>query len=285
MNRLRWILLGALAGLMCGCGALIDRATARFAADLERAVLNYDSPDIVERGLPAFLLTLEARREANPNDPALLRSLSSLTATYAGLFVDDEAAARRMHARALEYAEQAACSAGSSLCGAVELPFRDFEPEVAKIGANELKTAYSLGVAWVGWIAAHRADYAALADLPKAERLLQRVAELSPEHDRGAVWLYLAVLNSQRPPAAGGRPDLALQYFERARAISGGDNLMVEVFLADSYARLLFDRELWVERLEHVLAADPAKPGFTLANHIAQARARVLLEQTARIFD
>ena len=275
----------AAAVVLGGCGALIDRATANFAADLERAVVNYDEPGVVEHGLPAFLLILEARREANPDDPALLRSLASLTGTYAGLFADDGAAAQRMNARALNYAEQAACREASVLCGASDLPFGEFESRVAAVGPADLETAYSLGVAWVGWIAAHRADYAALADLPKAERLLERVAELSPEHDRGAVWLYLAVLNSQRPPAAGGRPDLARTYFERAREVSGGDNLLVEVFMADALARLLFDRELWVERLEHVLSADPARPGFVLANHVAQARARDLLDQTARIFD
>ncbi|PKL95990.1 MAG: hypothetical protein CVV18_03375 [Gammaproteobacteria bacterium HGW-Gammaproteobacteria-8] len=274
-----------MAGVLSACGALVDRATANFARDLERAVVNYDEPGVVEHGLPAFLLILEARREANPDDADLLRTLSSLTATYAGLFIDEEAAARRMNARALNYAERAACIDGSVLCGAADLSFLDFEQRAEMIDSTELETAYSLGGAWVGWIAAHRADYAALADLPKAELLLQRVAELSPEHDDGAVWLYLAVLNSQRPPAAGGRADLARSYFERAREISGGRNLLVDVFMADSYARLMFDRELWVELLDRVLAADPDQPGFVLANQIAQARARELHAQTARIFD
>lgn len=285
MTLLRTLLMVAVAVGLSGCGALVDRATANFARDLERAVVNYDEPIVVEHGLPAFLLILEARRQANPDDAALLRSLSSLTGTYAGLFVDDDLAAQRMNTRALDYAERAACIDGSLLCGAADLPFLEFEQRVAAVDVAELETAYSLSVAWVGWIAAHRADYTALADLPKAELLLQRVAEISPEHDQGAVWLYLAVLNSQRPPAAGGRPDLARQYFERAREISGGRNLLVDLFMADTLARLNFDRELWVERLESVLEADPNQPGFVLANQVAQARARELMTQTTRIFD
>ena len=107
---------------------------------------------------------------------------------------------------------------------------------------------------------------------------------MAPEHDDGAVWLYLGVLNSQRPPAAGGRPDLAEQYFRRSREVSSGRNLMVNVFMADEYARLVFDRELYVELLEEVLEADADQPGYVLANRIAQARARELLAKTDDIF-
>jgi len=277
-------LLLLLAPALAGCGALIDRAATRFAEDLERAVVNYDEPLVVERGLPAFLLILEARRQANPEDAELLATLASMTGTYASLFIDNPDSVARMTERALGYARQATCLRGTPLCGAVDLPFSEFEPVAAGLDPDQVELAYTLGTAWVSWIAARSQDYAALADLPKAERLLERVAELEPTHDDGAVWLYLAVLNSQRPPAAGGRPELARQLYERAREVSDGRNLIIDVFMAEELARLLFDRELFVERLEAVLAADPDQPGYVLANHIAQARARELLTQTDEIF-
>jgi len=270
---------------LAGCGALIDRATSNFAGDLEQAVLDYDEPRVVEHGLPAFLLILEARREADPDNPELLLTLASLTGTYAGLFVDEPAAVRRLARRALDFAERAACTSDSQLCGLTERPFSEAERRINAFAADDVGLAYTLGAAWVGWIAAASSDYAALADLPKAERLLERVAELDPDHDDGQVWLYLGVLNSQRPPAAGGRPDLARAQFERARAIAEGRNLLVDVFMADEYARLMFDRDLYVDLLEGVLAADPEQPGFGLANRIAQARARRLLDRTTEIFD
>ncbi len=279
------ILIAAQLLVLAGCGALIDRAANNFSRDLEQAVVNYDSPVVVERGLPAFLLILEARLGNSPDDAELLQSLASLTATYSGLFLGEPDVQRSMTARALDYAEQAACARGSQLCKARGMPFLGLEPVAAELGEHEIETAYALATAWVSWIAAHSNDYAALADLPKAELLLERVAELSPSHDDGAVWLYLAVLNSQRPPAAGGRPDLARQYYQRAREISEGRNLLIEVFMADEYARLVFDRELYVQLLERVLSADPDQPGYVLANHIAQQRARQMLERTARIFD
>ena len=270
--------------LLGGCGALIDRATTNFANDLEQAVVNYDEPLVVERGLPAFLLILESRRQASPDDAELLINLASLTGTYASLFVDDAASRRRMAARALEFARRAACLEGTPLCDAGERPFEAFEARVTELKPEHVEIAYSLGTAWVTWIASASSDYGALADLPKAELLLEEVAEMAPEHDDGAVWLYLGVLNSQRPPAAGGRPDLARKYFERAREISSGRNLMINVFMADEYARLTFDRELYVELLEQVLQADPEQPGYVLANRIAKARARELLDRTDELF-
>jgi tetratricopeptide (TPR) repeat protein len=276
--------LTLFALVLAGCGALIDRATSNFAADLEQAVLNYDTPLVVERGLPTFLLILEARREANPDNADLLIDLASLTGTYASLFVDEPQSARRLARRALDYARTATCIADSPLCEVSDRPFEVFEQAVTELQPDDVEIAYSLGTAWVTWIASASSDYAALADLPRAELLLQRVAELDRGHDDGAVWLFLAVLNSQRPPAAGGRPDLAADYYERARELSDGRNLMINVFMADEYARLLFDRELYVQLLEEVLAADPEQRGYVLANRIAQARAREMLARTDEIF-
>ncbi|HMB38627.1 MAG TPA: TRAP transporter TatT component family protein [Wenzhouxiangellaceae bacterium] len=277
-------LVVATALLLGGCGALIDRATTNFASDLEQAMVNYDEPLVVERGLPAFLLILEARRQSNPDDADLLVNLASMTGTYASLFVDDADGARRMSERALGYARRATCIEQTPLCNAGEKPFEEFEQRVGLLEPVHVDMAYALGTAWVTWIASASSDYSALADLPKAELLLETVADMAPEHDDGAVWLYLGVLNSQRPPAAGGRPDLAEQYFRRSREVSSGRNLMVNVFMADEYARLVFDRELYVELLEEVLEADADQPGYVLANRIAQARARELLAKTDDIF-
>ena len=278
------VIVIAAALLLGGCGALIDRATTNFANDLERAVVNYDEPLVVERGLPAFLLILESRRQASPDDAELLINLASLTGTYASLFVDNAESSRRMAARALEYTRRAACLEDTPLCDAGARPFEAFETRVTELKPEHVEIAYALGTAWVTWIASASSDYGALADLPKAELLLEKVAEMAPEHADGAVWLYLGVLNSQRPPVAGGRPDLARKYFQRSREISSGRNLMINVFMADEYARLMFDRELYVELLEQVLQADPEQPGYVLANRIAQARARELLDNTDDLF-
>ncbi|NKI34466.1 hypothetical protein HFP89_04725 [Wenzhouxiangella sp. XN79A] len=273
------------APMLSGCGALIDRATSNFAADLEQAVVNYDEPMIVERGLPTFLLILEARLQANPGNARTRLTTAELTGTYAGLFAEQPQRQRRLATRALDHARRGACDAVAALCRIDDGDFEAFEARLQELPTAAVDEAYVLGTVWAAWIAASSDDFRALADLPRVEALLEWVAERDPNHDDGAVWLYLAVLNSQRPPAAGGRPDLAREQFERARRISQGRNLLIPVLMADEYARLMFDRDLFVELLEGVRDADPQQDGYVLANRIAQQRARDLLDQTSRIFD
>jgi len=271
--------------LLSGCAAVIDRATGQFAEDLEAAILGYDTPKVIDAGLPAYLLLLEARLQNDPDSVALRLSTARLTSTYASLFATDPAAQQSLNQRALNHARHAACTAEAELCGLGRVDFASFEELVKRLDPADLDLVYALATVWTAWIDAHSSDYRALADLPRVESLLAWVVEIDPVHDDGAPWLYLAVLNSQRPPAAGGQPDKARTYFDLAREHSSGKNLLINVMMADSYARLLFDRELYVRLLEQVLASEVEDPQYTLVNQIARARARELLQQTVEIFD
>lgn len=282
MSRL--FLFPLLLGL-AGCSAIVERQTAQLSGDLETAILQYDDPATVADAIPAYLLLLEARLQSRPDDAGLYLTTARLTGTYATLFGGGEASARRLSARALAHARKGACLRATTLCDLQEIGFESFEQRVADLNRSELEAAYLLATAWVGWIDTHSDDYAALADLPRAQALLDRVVEIAPEHDDGAAWLYLAVLHSQRPPAAGGRPELARRHFERARRVSAGRNLLVDVMLADHYARLLFDRELFVSSLERVIESEVDAPEYRLANAVARERAEELLNETERIFD
>lgn len=282
--KFRFLLLPALLTLT-GCAAIVDRQTRQLADDLDSAIRQYDDPATVADALPAYLLLLEARLQSNPDDSDLRLTTARLTATYATLLGGNEASARRLTARALAHAREGACLGSRLLCDLHELPFEDFEQRVGKLEKAQLVAVYLLATTWVSWIDVHSGDYAALADLPRAQALLDWVVATSPGHDDGAAWLYLAVLHSQRPPAAGGRPELARRYFEQARQASRGHNLFVDVMFADHYARLLFDRELFVSALERVLASKVDAPDYRLVNAIARQRAGELLKRTERIFD
>ena len=76
----------------------------------------------------------------------------------------------------------------------------------------------------------------------------------------------------------GGQPALAREHFEAAIALTGGRNLYAKTLMAEYYARLTFDQALHDRLLSDVLAADPAEPGFTLMNVLAQQRAAALVE-------
>ena len=52
------------------------------------------------------------------------------------------------------------------------------------------------------------------------------------------------MLNSLRPEAIGGKPELGCSHFEKAVQVSGGRNLYAKTLFAQFYARLVFDQEL-----------------------------------------
>ncbi|MFU8830957.1 MAG: TRAP transporter TatT component family protein, partial [Wenzhouxiangella sp.] len=196
-----------------GCVNLLDRAAVNFADDLESAIRSYDDPSTVEAGLPAYLLLLEARLQSRPDDAALLLTTARLTTTYATLFGNaQQKTEQQLTRRALDHARAGACAHSSRLCGLNTLHVEDLEARTTHLLSGDLDAVYVLATTWTSWIAAHSDDFMALADLPRVERLLEWVAEREPSHDDGAAWLYLAVLNSQRPPAAGGQPRKARTY-------------------------------------------------------------------------
>lgn len=282
---MRALALIAFALTVSGCAGVIDRATEQFADDLETAIREYDDPTLVADGLPAYLLLLEARVNANPGAPSLRLSTARLTGTYAALFTEDPLRYQRLNARALEHARIGACLSSKRLCDLGRLDFDAFDQRIMALQPDDLDALYVLATTWTGWIDANSSDYNALGDLPRVERLLAWVADKQPEYDDGAVWLYLAVLNSQRPPAAGGQPEKARRYFDQAREITAGDNLLINVLMADSYARLMFDRDLYVALLREVIDSEVDTPEYRLSNAVARHRAETLYQQTEAIFD
>jgi hypothetical protein len=108
--------------------------------------------------------------------------------------------------------------------------------------------------------------------------------ELDETYGDGALHGYLGILNSLRPPALGGRPEVAQAHFERAIELSSGRDLSVKVEYAKRYARLVFDRDLHDRLLREVLAADVDAPGYTLFNTLAKLEAQELLASSQEYF-
>ena len=106
---------------------------------------------------------------------------------------------------------------------------------------------------------------------------MQQVLKLDNDYENGAAHLYMGVLSTLLPPALGGKPDIGKRHFEQAIHLSQGHNLMAKVMYAEKYARLVFDKELHNRLLQEVLQTDPAVPGLTLMNTLAQKQAKALL--------
>jgi len=277
--------LAALSALVfaAGCASLVGKASDKLAAQLGSAVTNSNDPATVRDGLPAYLLLMDGLVEGqSPGDKrnaSLLFAAAELNGAYAGNFTGgDRERAKRLAAKALDYARRGTCVQDKTLCAAIDKDVDTFHAAVAAAPAGNIAGHYALAAAWVGFLQANSEDWGAIADLPKIEALLARVVATDPGHARGMPRVYLGVLNSLRPEALGGKPDVARSHFEAAIAMSQGRNLYAKTLMAEYYARLVFDQALHDRLLSEVLAADPAEPGFTLTNVLAQERAKALVD-------
>ena len=264
-----------------GCAVLELKDT------LPRAILNQQDPAIVRDGAPAFLIIVDALVEAAPYDTDYLLLASKLYSAYAGAFAStDEIRAKRLAGRAYEYGYRALCIELKSLCRAVDNPYDEYVAALSEHARpGKISVVYGFATAWATWLRANADDWQAIAQLSKIGATIKLVVDMDASYDNGTAQLYMGVLESQLPPALGGKPDVARQYFEQAILISNGRNLFAKVLFAENYARLVYDRELHDQLLNQVLTADPVENNLTLTNTLAQEKASVLLAESEAYFE
>jgi hypothetical protein len=260
---------------LSGC---VSMATDRLANNLSQAMLNQTDPEIVRSGAPAYLLLLDSLIAQSPDDQGLLFAGSRLYGAYAGGLVSDNQRQQKLTEKALDYARRGLCPETPELCQALGAPFEKFSLALAEVDEEEIEGIYLYATSWAGWIQAHSEAWSAVADLPKADAMLQWVTAKEPAYDNGRAQLYLGVISSQVPPTLGGRPEVGRQHFENAIAYSHSRDLMAKVEYARHYARLVFDKPLHDRLLKEVLEADPVADGLTLSNVMAQQMAAKLLQ-------
>lgn len=269
VSLIRLLLLCAL--LLQGCGVV------RLGDNLPYGVLNNQDIELVGEGLPTYLLMMDGLIENWPHREDMLRGGASMYSAYAGQFVDDQKRAGRLHDKARDYAFRAACVRRDRYCDLNALSVTELEAVLDRASRGDVRTLYTVGTVWAGWVDHNSGDWNAVADLSRVQAIFNRLAELAPEHEQGQVFMYLGVLDSLLPSALGGQPERAREHFQRAIELSEGRNLMARVLYAERYARLTFDRELHDRLLSEVLEAEPEQHGLTLLNQFARREAERLL--------
>lgn len=279
----RWLSVGAWAAA-AACGGCAGLVGNRAAETLSAAVLNQNDPLIVEQGLPAYLLIVDGMIAEDPGNASLLAGGARLFALYGSRFERDPEHAVVLTEKARGYGARALCSEHPPACDWAGLSYDDFVAELDGLRPRDAEALYAYAVGWLSHLQAMSTDWSAVAELPWVEAALERLLELDETYDDGGVHAYLGILNSLRPPALGGRPEVARAHFERALELSGGTDLSVKVEYARRYARMMFDQALHDRLLEEVLAAPAEAPGRTLFNVLAKRDAAELLETSTEYF-
>jgi hypothetical protein len=278
LKRLGCVIAGS--ALFAGCSSLIGG----MAADtLASAILDQDDPELVSSGVPAYLLLVDGMIAQNPDSAMLLSAGAQLFALYGSRFAPADRGAA-LTGKARRYGERAICMAHEPACGWAGDDYTTFVAELEAVGKRDIGPLYSYAVSWLSNLEATSEDWTAVAELPWVEAALERTLALDETYENGAVHGYLGILNSLRPPALGGKPDVARAHFERALELSEGRDLSIKVEYARRYARLVFDQELHDRLLTDVINAPVEAPRYTLFNVLAKQEAQNLLATSKEYF-
>ncbi|PLY03854.1 MAG: hypothetical protein C0623_00450 [Desulfuromonas sp.] len=264
--------------LLSGCGL------SRFQQTLSDAMMDNPDPDTIRQAMPTFLVATDALIAGAPDNPERLQAGAELYSAYAVLFVNEPDRGRRLVDRARSYGARALCLDADFACDLEHADFDQFRSILNRIEENKFPALFANIVSWLAWAQFNSTDWSVIAGLPKYEAALEHIVATDEYYRQGAALVYLGMLKSLRPPSLGGKPDEGRFYFERAIELSEGRNLSAKFELANSYARMVYDRELHDRVLQEILDAPVEAEGLTLQNALAKERARELLDSADDYF-
>ncbi len=266
-----------------GCARMaMDRLMDPMALSIQRQT----DLELVHDGTPALILMLNGFLTADPENPRLLMAAIKAYASYSEAMAEkgDLSRASRLSEKAREYS-LALLEKYPDLRQEIFQPLPAFASALKTCEKRDVPSLFWAGYGWATWIVRQNFSPAALVDLPKVEELMRRVVELDESYYHGAAHVFLGAIYGSRPVLTGGNPEKSRAHFERALAIADRQSLMTQVMYAETYARLAFDRELFENLLNEVMARPiDGIPELSLSNQLAKAKAQRLLAHTDEYF-
>ncbi len=280
------LLLGACSPRQMIVGGLADELASQGQGD-------ENDLDLLRDAAPFHLKLSESVLRRDPGHAALAESVAAGFTQYAYAFVAFEAeqvearnarAAERLRQRAAKLYERAHRHAMAAL----EKAQPGFAAQLAQPGdtlrlrPEQAGLAYWAAASWGGWISLSKDDPDIVADLPLAVRLAQRAWAADPEWGQGSLTSLLGSFEAARP---GGSQQMALAYFDRAIAQSGGRSAGALLAKAEGHAQPTGDKELFARLLRQALAIkDEAGSPLATQNELMRRRARWLQERIDDLF-
>lgn len=252
-----------------------------------------DDPELIKASVPFSLKLMESLLAESPKHRGLLLAASSGFTQYGYAFVQQDAEelegkdasaslemrrrARRLYLRARDYALRGLEAAHPGFQkGLQEAPAKS----VSALRRADVPQAYWAAASWAAAIGVLKDDPALIADLPCIQALIDRCLELDETFDHGAIHSFLISYEMVRPRGEKDPVELARHHFDRAVALSNGQQVGPYVSLAEAVAVEQQDRKSFESLLHQALTIDAnAKPEWRLVNLVMQRRARWLLEQ------
>jgi hypothetical protein len=281
------LIISAAVVLFAGCiqqiaistvGSIVDDGFEGFTEEQDL--------DFAEKALPANLKLLEVMLKNDLENVRLLLLLSEGYNSYSLGFVEDHdlERARMFYMRARDYGLRI-LRQNDALAKAIDGSVDDLRVALSKLDEDDVPGVFWSAFGWISYINLTRTSPDALADLPRAEAMMNFVVHQDSLFYFGGAHLILGALYGSRPRILGGDADLSKQHFEKALRINQGKFLMTYVYYAQSYAVQTLNDLLFEELLAKVDEASlEILPSFRLANAIAKKKAKLLLDRKSELF-
>lgn len=251
-----------------------------------RAYFRESDLDFAREGMAGNLKLLEALVDGDPDNEHLLLLGAQGYGSYALAFAEDDSVerARVFYLRGRDYGLRI-LKHNRSLDEALGKDQRSFEEALSGLSREDVPSVFWTAFSWGGYINISRSDLEAMADLSKVIAMMQFVARVDPGYYYGGAHLFLGAMNGSIPPMLGGKPELAKEHFEKARALNGGAFLMTYIYYAKTYAVQMQDQELFESLLKKVEDASiDVLPEARLPNAVAKRKAAWLRLHTTEFF-
>jgi len=269
--------------LLSGCGRMVSESLlGPTMTNLSRQT----DINLVCEGSPAFLLMLDSMVAASPEDQKLLLHATKAFGGYAAALdvcgKPERAATVSIKAKLYGMSLLWDCDPLKSGC-TVSLP--ELEQTLADLDKSDVERLFWAGNGWATWIRHQQGSPESLMQLPQLEQIMLRVLELDESYYHGGAHIFLGAYYGSKPSLLGGKPELSRYHFEKALSISNRQFLPTLVLYAQTYAKMAFDRELFISILQEVLDFPlENQPDSALANQVAKHNASRLLDEVDQFF-
>ncbi len=243
-------------------------------------------PELAEQAIPASLKMMEGLLKQDPNNIWILENLAEGLCSYAFSFLEDSEPKRAssLYKRGKDYALHA------TILRTGRENWRDLSLDEFSLALDEVKVSHQPALFWMGqcwgsWLMQNLDSVEAFADIPRLEKLMNKVHDLDPSFHHAGPHIFLGAFYGGRSKMLGGNPEKSRHHFEQALALTENKYLLARLLFAKTYAVQNQNRELFESQLQAVIKAPiDLFPEQRLANQVARKKAAQLLEQVDELF-
>jgi hypothetical protein len=267
-------------------GQMVARSSLPIVESGNVAMNSEPDLELARAAIPANLKLIEGLIQELPGNTDLRIQAAQGFYGYAYGFVEDQDSERasKLYRRGLTHALQALAAIGFE--GDITVMSQDeLNQHLTALRRVAVPALFWSASCWAKWIDMNRDDPARIAEMGKAAALMERVLELNENYYYGGAHLFYGVFYGSRPPMLGGDYERAARHFSKARAVTMGKLLIVNLLEAQYLARQELDRKQFHQQLMAVINAPPdIYPEMALVNAIAQQKAKQLLTKEEEWF-